>query len=102
MAELSRDLLHLLKTGRPTPKDLRAMVNRISDFDKVGFKPTDGFPIGLIDPDAVVVRGPVSLEKLSGLVDLIRNDRGIKEVRVFPRGVLPLPMSVEVEVTLRY
>ena len=67
---------------------------------KLGVKVDDVFPIGIVvQPDGVSIRGHMSPADIGKLGDLLPNISGIRDIRVFPRGIVA-PETFRVHVNL--
>lgn len=69
--------------------EVKALATTIASLQTAGIKVDDVFPIGIvIKPDGVSIRGHVSAVDLTKLSELIPNIEAIRDIRVFPRGII--------------
>lgn len=69
--------------------EVKDLATTIASLQTAGIKVDDVFPIGLVvRPDGVSVRGHVSAADLLKVSQLIPNIGGIRDIRVFPRGII--------------
>lgn len=71
------------------PSEITKMANVIATLHENGIEIDDVFPFGVpTQPDAISVRGSLSAEQLTKLGELIPKIGGLKDYRVFPRGIV--------------
>ena len=69
--------------------EVKNLAKTIASLQTAGVKVDDVFPIGVVvKPDGVSIRGHASAADLLKLSELIPNIGNIRELRVFPRGII--------------
>lgn len=85
---IEQTLTTRLKT-RLEPAEITAMAGLIATLHEAGIEIDDVFPFGITtQPDAISIRGNLTQDQLSKLGDIIPKLGGIKDYRIFPRGIV--------------
>lgn len=70
-------------------EQIRTLAKTIDTLQQGGMEVDDVFPVGIvINPDGVAVRGHLPIGLVPKLGELIPTMPGVKEVRIFPRGIV--------------
>ena len=70
-------------------QEVKNLATTIASLQAAGIKVDDVFPIGIVvQPDGVSIRGHVSAVDVKKLGELIPKIGDVREVRVFPRGII--------------
>lgn len=85
---IEQTLTKRLKT-RLEPAEIAEMASVIATLHEAGIEIDDVFPFGITtQPDAISIRGNLSADQLAKLGEMIPKFGGIKDYRVFPRGIV--------------
>ena len=81
-------------------QEVKALGKSIARMQASGLKIDDVFPIGIVvQPDGVSIRGHMSPADVKRLGDLLPDIVGIRDLRVFPRGII-VPDTFRVHVNI--
>ena len=81
-------------------QEMKVLAKTIATMQGSGVKVDDVFPIGIVvQPDGVSIRGHMSPADIGKLGNLLPNISGIRDIRVFPRGIVA-PETFRVHVNL--
>lgn len=68
--------------------EIKEFAATIATLQRAGIKVDDVFPMGMNPPDGVSIRAHLSQEQLRVFGDIIPKLGNIKDLRVFPRGII--------------
>jgi hypothetical protein len=85
---LQKSLTQRLKGGL-SASEIRSLAKTIDTLQQGGMAVDDVFPIGIVvNPDGVTVRGHLPIDAVTKIGELIPKIPTIKDIRVFPRGII--------------
>lgn len=74
--------------GNLTAAEIRQIVKAAAAIQKGGIVIDDAFPIGKPRPDVVSIRGHLPIAKADVLGTVLAQLSDVRELRVFPRGII--------------
>lgn len=81
-------------------QEVKTLAKSIATMQASGLKIDDVFPIGIVvQPDGISIRGHMSPADVKSLGALLPNIGGIRDLRVFPRGIV-VPDTFRVHVNI--
>lgn len=75
--------------GTFTAAEIKQFASTIAQLQGLGIHCDDVFPLGRpAQIDALQVRGSVQLAEIAKLANLLRDPELVREIRLFPRGII--------------
>jgi hypothetical protein len=85
--DLPEHLMEYLKQGRIGPNQLADLVRKVRVIRDGGIRPIRVFPIGLVDPDGIMIEAILDRNELSKINEIL-GLKGIRSMEIFPKGIV--------------
>lgn len=98
---ISREVASRLRSSGLDKEALKELADVAADVHRAaGLRDSRVFPLGIIVPDGIGIKGNIGVDKIDLLKDILKNHNRVGGVHVFPMGI-PVPDVLRVTFEIR-
>ena len=97
---IEKEVIARLKGSGINATSLKQMAKAVAAIGGLGVSIHDTFPEGIINPDAISIKGSIPISKPEIIASILKKNPRIFDVRVFPRGI-PIPDHLRLHIGIK-